>query len=155
EKTPPKKIFCDIGMPDQSGVELHAAIIKRFPNFARLFVFVTGGVITPEVADYVITSGCPTPLKPVGREEIAPVIQKSDVQPGEQGAGARRRREAPTVPPKRRDDTMPPEEMDGLEARESTRDDASEAPAPLDARGRPPALRNFRREAAAQKRGRD
>src|SRR6185436_10971608 len=62
---PPMLVFCDLMLPDRSGHELHYDIAQADAELARRFVFVTGGVITPEVADYLIASGCPTLLKPL------------------------------------------------------------------------------------------
>lgn len=67
-------VFCDIGLPDRSGDALHAAIAERDPALASRFVFVTGGVVTPEAADYLIASGCPTLLKPVRVEDVIALL---------------------------------------------------------------------------------
>jgi DNA-binding NarL/FixJ family response regulator len=105
----PARIFCDIGLPGRSGSELHESFVKSRPELAKLFVFVTGGVITPEVADYVIASGCPTLLKPVGREEIMTTLERRSATPDESQASAPTLRESPTVPPHvRSEETQPP-----------------------------------------------
>ena len=41
-------VFCDVEMPEMSGVELHARIRKLDPELAERFVFLTGGDPLPE-----------------------------------------------------------------------------------------------------------
>jgi signal transduction histidine kinase/DNA-binding NarL/FixJ family response regulator len=93
-------VFCDVGLPDGSGHLVHAAVKARNPALASRFVFVTGGVITPEVADYLIASGCPTLLKPVNAEEIRAMLEgeeAGDATP----TSARTLRDAASSPPAR------------------------------------------------------
>lgn len=93
----PEVVFCDVGLPDRPGDELHAAIALRDPALAKRFVFVTGGVLTPEVADYLIASGCPTLFKPVNLDEIRQLLDgKVDSSPPQ----AQTLRDDPTVPPR-------------------------------------------------------
>jgi signal transduction histidine kinase/ActR/RegA family two-component response regulator len=74
---PPLRVFCDVGLPDRSGHDLHRAVAARAPEIASRFVFVTGGVISAEVADYLVASGCPTLLKPVQMEEVESLLGHS------------------------------------------------------------------------------
>jgi nitrogen-specific signal transduction histidine kinase/CheY-like chemotaxis protein len=103
----PMVVFCDLGLPDRGGHELHASIATKDPELARRFVFVTGGVITPEIADYLIASGCLTLLKPVRLEEIRALVdgRVADAAP----LSARTLREQPSVPPPHKRRTAPPE----------------------------------------------
>jgi two-component system, cell cycle sensor histidine kinase and response regulator CckA len=71
----PQRIFCDVGLPDRGGHELHAAIKATRPELADRFVFVTGGAITSDVADYLVASRCPTMLKPVRIEEAEALLK--------------------------------------------------------------------------------
>lgn len=75
----PDIVFCDIGLPDRSGHELHAAVRARRPDLAAKFVFVTGGVVSEELADYLIASGRPALLKPVKLDEVRALIEGRDL----------------------------------------------------------------------------
>jgi PAS domain S-box-containing protein len=46
-------IFCDLMMPEMSGMELHAWLAGQDPELAGQIVFVTGGAFTPGAADYL------------------------------------------------------------------------------------------------------
>jgi CheY-like chemotaxis protein len=41
-------IFCDLLMPELSGMGFHAAVMGRTPELAGRIVFMTGGAFTPE-----------------------------------------------------------------------------------------------------------
>lgn len=71
----PEIIFCELDLPDRSGLDLHAQIARRNPEMAARFVFVTDGVLSPERAAYVLASGCPTILKPVDLNDIRTLVQ--------------------------------------------------------------------------------
>jgi CheY-like chemotaxis protein len=90
-------VFCDVGLPDGSGHLVHARLRETDEGLASRFVFVTGGVITPEVADYLIASGCPTLLKPVRAEEIRALLEGSEDD--DAPTSARTLRDAGSGPP--------------------------------------------------------
>lgn len=73
----PDVILCDIFLPGTNGNVLHARIVERRPELARRFVFVTGGALDKEAADYVRRSGCRTLLKPLQLKEL-----RESIQPG-------------------------------------------------------------------------
>lgn len=73
----PEIIFCELDLPDGSGLDLHAQIARKSPDLAARFVFVTDGVMSPERAAYVLSSGCPTILKPVDLQEIRALVQNA------------------------------------------------------------------------------
>jgi signal transduction histidine kinase/DNA-binding NarL/FixJ family response regulator len=101
-------VFCDVALPDRSGDRLHAAVHARAPELARRFVFVTGGVISPEVADSLIASGCPTLIKPIDLDEVVALIEKQPGGAEEALAAVPTLREAPTVPPRAGPSPQPP-----------------------------------------------
>ncbi|MEO7093437.1 MAG: ATP-binding protein, partial [Polyangiales bacterium] len=41
-------VFCDVHMPEMTGIELHARVRKLDPELAERFVFLTGGDVLPE-----------------------------------------------------------------------------------------------------------
>jgi CheY-like chemotaxis protein len=46
-------ILCDLMMPDMTGMELHALLRRELPEQGRRMIFLTGGVLTDEAADFV------------------------------------------------------------------------------------------------------
>ncbi|MEZ4301937.1 MAG: hybrid sensor histidine kinase/response regulator [Polyangiaceae bacterium] len=91
----PEIIFCELDLPDRSGLDLHAQIARRNQDLADRFVFVTDGVLSPERAAYVLGAGCPTLVKPMGLDEIRTFVQQASGERGEPSS----RRSARTVPP--------------------------------------------------------
>lgn len=71
----PEIVFCELDLPDGSGLDLHAKIAKQSPDLAARFVFVTDGVLSPERAAYVLASGCPTILKPLDLDDVRSLVQ--------------------------------------------------------------------------------
>jgi ActR/RegA family two-component response regulator len=70
----PEIVFCELDLPDGSGLDLHGRIAKQSPDLATRFVFVTDGILSPERAEYVQASGCPTILKPVDLDDIRALV---------------------------------------------------------------------------------
>lgn len=91
----PEIVFCELDLPDRSGLDLHAQIARRSPDLAARFVFVTDGVMSPERAAYVLGSGCPTILKPVDLEDIRSLVQHASGERTE--PSSRRTAEKPPV----------------------------------------------------------
>jgi signal transduction histidine kinase len=46
-------LICDLMMPHVSGMDLHDAISKRWPEHARRMIFATGGAFTPRAREFV------------------------------------------------------------------------------------------------------
>lgn len=46
-------VLCDLMMPDMTGMELHAELMKKSPETARSMIFLTGGTFTPEAQDFL------------------------------------------------------------------------------------------------------
>lgn len=46
-------IFCDLMMPEMTGMDFHATIAERVPQQAERIVFVTGGAFTPAASAFV------------------------------------------------------------------------------------------------------
>jgi hypothetical protein len=63
----PALILCDVTLADGLGTDLHRSVD---PQLAERFVFVTGGVIGQEAAEYLQTSGRPTLIKPITIGEV-------------------------------------------------------------------------------------
>ena len=56
-------VLCDLQMPEMSGMELHAAVMERYPALANRFVFVTGGAFSGDARRFL-------------EESVPAVIQK-------------------------------------------------------------------------------
>jgi signal transduction histidine kinase/CheY-like chemotaxis protein len=46
-------IFCDLMMPEMTGMELHRVLQERLPSLAVRVVFMTGGAFTPEASGFL------------------------------------------------------------------------------------------------------
>jgi len=66
----PDLVICNVFLPGANGNALHARIAERRPEVARRFVFVTGGVLGKNEADYLKNSGCVTMPKPLDPEML-------------------------------------------------------------------------------------
>jgi CheY-like chemotaxis protein len=101
----PERILCNIRLPDRPGHVLHAEVARQSRRVADRFIFVTDGVLTPEVASYLIASGRPTLTRPIDPERVKELLQREPTvtiaPPATEptlaalSAGAR---QAPTVP---------------------------------------------------------
>jgi len=61
----PSLIVCDVMLPGSDGTELHARIREKRPAIAPRFLFVTGGTLSKNTADYICESGCLALQKPI------------------------------------------------------------------------------------------
>ncbi len=61
----PDLVICDVFLPGANGNLLHSRVAKLRPDVARRFVFVTGGALGKDEADYLRSAGCNTLFKPV------------------------------------------------------------------------------------------
>jgi signal transduction histidine kinase len=46
-------VFCDLMMPEVSGMEVFARVSERCPDIASRFVFMTGGAFTPQAREFL------------------------------------------------------------------------------------------------------
>ncbi len=63
-------VFCDMRMPELDGPGLFRAVSERAPDLARRFVFVTGDVLSVDVARFLNETTAPHIEKPFRRSEI-------------------------------------------------------------------------------------
>jgi signal transduction histidine kinase/PAS domain-containing protein len=63
-------VFCDIRMPGLDGPGLYRAVAASLPDVAHRFVFVTGDVLSAEVAAFLKETAAPHIEKPFRRDEI-------------------------------------------------------------------------------------
>lgn len=66
----PALLLCNVRLPDRSGAQVHADIARQDHRLAERFAFITDGVLTPEIAGYLIASGRPTLTRPIDLEQV-------------------------------------------------------------------------------------
>ena len=69
--TEPEVVLCSVTLPDGLGTALHQ---EQDLQLAGRFVFITGGVLSEEVASYLKASGCATLIKPLSVAEVRAVL---------------------------------------------------------------------------------
>jgi PAS domain S-box-containing protein len=67
-------IFCDLMMPQMTGMELYAMIAEKLPKQTERFVFVTGGAFTPAAREFVASVANTVLEKPFDQEALAAVL---------------------------------------------------------------------------------
>jgi signal transduction histidine kinase/CheY-like chemotaxis protein len=71
----PDLVLCDVFLPGLNGNMLHERVKKHDPDLAERFVFVTGGALSKDEADYLRASGCPTLFKPLNLDDIRDILE--------------------------------------------------------------------------------
>ena len=69
-------ILCDLMMPGATGMDLHEAAISLQPALAERFVFMTGGVYTPETQDFLQRTARPVLTKPFDLKEVVAAVDR-------------------------------------------------------------------------------
>jgi nitrogen-specific signal transduction histidine kinase len=67
-------ILCDLMMPEISGIELHAQLMRVAPDCAEHIVFMTGGAFTPQAREFLTKLGRPHLEKPFSEAQLRRVI---------------------------------------------------------------------------------
>jgi len=57
-------VFCDLMMPEISGIDIYATIVKQKPALAKRFIFITGGAFTPKTIAFLAEVDNPRLEKP-------------------------------------------------------------------------------------------
>jgi len=70
-------IFCDVLMPQMSGIDLYEKVVRVLPEQAERFVFVTGGTFTARAQDFLDTVPNPRVEKPFNIATLRSIISKS------------------------------------------------------------------------------
>jgi PAS domain S-box-containing protein len=70
-------IFCDVMMPEMTGMELHAAVSKQNSALSERFVFITGGPFTPEARQLFDAVTNPCIQKPFTPGDLANVLESA------------------------------------------------------------------------------
>ena len=70
-------IFCDLIMPDVSGMEVFECIINERPELVNRVVFMTGGAFTPKAREFLAKSERPLLEKPFAISEVLEFISEA------------------------------------------------------------------------------
>ena len=76
-------ILSDLKMPGMSGIEMHDQIRRECPELVPRIVFVTGDVVSTDVADFLRQTARPVLEKPFELSELEAVIDRLSVSPRE------------------------------------------------------------------------
>jgi signal transduction histidine kinase/ActR/RegA family two-component response regulator len=77
----PDLVVCDVFLPGRNGNLLHERIRSVRPEIAARFVFVTGGALGKDEADYLRASGCPTLFKPLDTAGLLELLESRGAEP--------------------------------------------------------------------------
>jgi two-component system cell cycle sensor histidine kinase/response regulator CckA len=67
-------VFCDLMMPELSGMELHAQLRATRPGLERRLVFMTGGAFTPAAHDFLQHVDNPCLVKPFRIDQVLALV---------------------------------------------------------------------------------
>ena len=70
-------VICDLRMPYLGGRGLFQELLRRGHPLRRRFIFVTGDVLSPHVAEFLKTSGAPYLAKPFFIEDLKEVVHRA------------------------------------------------------------------------------
>jgi DNA-binding NtrC family response regulator len=69
-------ILCDVMMPGMHGVELHDRVSRVVPELAARFIFMTGGILVPEVQALLDRTPCIVIAKPFDYGALRELIRR-------------------------------------------------------------------------------
>ena len=69
-------VFCDLMMPDLSGMQVFARVSEQCPQIASRFVFMTGGAFTPEAREFLKQSSLACLEKPFELRQIRDLVRE-------------------------------------------------------------------------------
>jgi two-component system, cell cycle sensor histidine kinase and response regulator CckA len=82
-------VFCDIRLPELSGLEIRAALSERCPALLSRFVLMTGGAVTEEARDFLDTYSGPVLNKPFRLGDVEKLTNRLVETEGLAGGRAR------------------------------------------------------------------
>jgi CheY-like chemotaxis protein len=72
-------VLCDVSMPGKSGLAVYEEIKQRRPALARRFVFMSGGVLSADIARGLADTGRPSIVKPFTFEQLEAFLASHDL----------------------------------------------------------------------------
>jgi two-component system NtrC family sensor kinase len=82
-------ILCDVMMPGMHGVELHDRVAQVAPEQAARFIFMTGGILVPEVQALLDRTPCIVLAKPFDYGALRDLIRRRVVGEEPRGRASR------------------------------------------------------------------
>jgi CheY-like chemotaxis protein len=67
-------IFCDLMMPEMTGMDLHSSLQKLAPDQAERMVFLTGGAFTPKARDFLANAPNAKVDKPFNKDTLRALV---------------------------------------------------------------------------------
>ncbi len=67
-------VLCDLMMPDGSGADVHAHVLRDHPGLVAKLVFMTGGTVRPEIRSFLGSSGNRCLYKPFSLDELSDLV---------------------------------------------------------------------------------
>ena len=67
-------VFCDLMMPEVSGMEVYREVTAKLPESASRFVFMTGGAFTPDAREFLETASVVCLEKPFELRQIRELV---------------------------------------------------------------------------------
>lgn len=77
----PSLLLCNVRLADRAGHQVHAEIARQDPRLAERFAFITDGVLTPEMASYIIGCGRPALTRPIDLDQVRSLAQHDPAAP--------------------------------------------------------------------------
>jgi len=81
-------IFCDLRLPEVSGIDIQAAIAKNRPALLPRFVLMTGGAVTDEAREFLESYEGPVLNKPFRLGEVETLTRRLVEREGRSGGGS-------------------------------------------------------------------
>ena len=75
-------VFCDLLMPDLSGMDLYQQVKRAGRGMEQRFVFMTGGAFTPRAREFVATVPNPCVAKPFHPRQVIAALRELTPKPG-------------------------------------------------------------------------
>ncbi|MGD8318103.1 MAG: response regulator [Myxococcales bacterium] len=69
-------VFCDLMMPEMSGMEVYEEVSARRPDLASRFVFMTGGAFTPQAREFLKATPLVCLHKPFELDQIRDLVRE-------------------------------------------------------------------------------
>lgn len=67
-------IVCDVLMPEMNGKEFHERVTTKYPQLGSRFIMVSGGLLTPEIYEYIQKLEIPLVEKPLEIDQLKKAI---------------------------------------------------------------------------------
>lgn len=77
-------VFCDLMMPELSGMEIYARVSREHPELAERFLFMTGGAFTSAAREFLESVRAPVLEKPFSVARVRSIVEQRILEKAEQ-----------------------------------------------------------------------